>query len=239
MQHCGPPLSSIEVTAPRDPSLKQHAQLLLGRDNLLDSYSEWGAAVKKELTEMPETFELTPLVDEAMAGLRSVYRELLDIGLTDAIARCNPLSSALARINDAGLTGQPTLFKHQWSDDKTNISPTPLPVDAIRKLTDVSEGKIQRDSLISTNEPRGFNDAHTSLAYKRALRVLVVWLEHGGTDESVAITINQILEEDSDLTPLIDSLLSLTAVLAFLAAKAMGSTPQAIVGRFLDHLREE
>lgn len=75
VQHCGLPLMNVVISEnPGGGLLKQKAQFLLVRDELLANYDQWGR-VRADLQAMDASFGLLDLVDDAMTGLRDVYHQ--------------------------------------------------------------------------------------------------------------------------------------------------------------------
>ena len=115
VQHCGLPLSQIDLSPP-DPATPtravQSVALLVNRDELLSSYNEWGI-VKRDLEAMPPRFALVPLLSEAMEGLRDVYREPLDIRLSEALSHSSELEQVLDRIEGREAEGHPAVFRYR------------------------------------------------------------------------------------------------------------------------------
>jgi hypothetical protein len=185
VQHCGLPLSRIQVNRP-DPAArtraKQSVAFLLDRDVLLSSYKEWGP-VRRDLEAMPPSFPMLPLVSEAMEGLRQVYRELLDIRLSEALHRCRVLERALDRIEDTSASGHPALFRHQnLFSGPGEFIPQILPAEAIRQLARVADGSVSRESLLKEPEERPppmFDPATVRERFhrdNRGVQILSTWL---------------------------------------------------------------
>jgi hypothetical protein len=112
VQHCGLPLNHLVITAPAVPQthLKQDTKLLLDRDNLLAEFNNW-KRVKTDLQAMDPRFEMLPLLEGAMSGIRAINRACTQIDLDKALASAPVLASALNRLN--GLTGEPMLFRYR------------------------------------------------------------------------------------------------------------------------------
>ncbi len=244
VQHCGLPLSHIDVSRP-DPGsgtrAKQSVTLLLDRDALLTSYKEWGI-VKSDLEAMSPRFPLLPLVAEAMEGLRNVYRELLDIRLSDALNHCMVLERALGRIEDTGASGHPAVFRYKgdFRRGNTQISPTILPAEAIRQLAGVAHGSATRESLWKEPEERPppmFDPATIRERFhrdNRGVQVLSTWLAEKSGTPAFLEAVNTIIAEDRSFEPLITGLVNVSALLAHMTAAAIGATAEGLVGGLLD-----
>jgi len=104
--------------------MKQTATLLLNRQVLLNDFDQW-KHVKDDLEAMRPTFELLPLLEGAMTGIRGVHRACVEIDLDDALAKVPTLTAALDRLGD--VEGEPTLFRHApHGNDGLRITPHPL-----------------------------------------------------------------------------------------------------------------
>ncbi|UEB94173.1 hypothetical protein LIS66_17490 [Pseudomonas sp. HN2] len=72
-QHCGmPPLHfTMDHSPVRENEVK--IEVTLDRDALLESYSEWGVIVKKQLALQAERFHLLPLLEEYIESITRIY----------------------------------------------------------------------------------------------------------------------------------------------------------------------
>jgi hypothetical protein len=243
VQHCGLPLSRIQVNRP-DPAAgtraKQSVAFLLDRDVLLSSYKEWGP-VRRDLEAMPPSFPLLPLVSEAMEGLRQVYRELLDVRLSEALRRCTVLERALDRIEDTGASGHPALFRHQnLFSGPGEFTPKILPAEAIRQLARVADGSVSRESLLKEPEERPppmFDPATVRERFhrdNRGVQILSTWLAEKSGTPAFINAVNAIIAEDQSIEPLITGLISVSTLLAHMTATALGTTAEGLVAGILD-----
>jgi hypothetical protein len=244
VQHCGLPLSRIDFSRPDTATktrAKQSVALLLDRDELLSSYHEWGI-VKRDLEAMLPHFPLLPLISEAMEGLREVYRELLDIRLSEALNHCMVLDRALARIEETGASGHPAVFRYRgepWRES-SQITPRLLPAEAIRQLARVAQGSATRESLLTNSEeqsPPMFDPATVREQFhrdNRGVQVLSAWLAEKSGTPAFFDAVNTIIAEDQDVEPLITGLINVSALLAHMTAAAIGTTAEGLVAGLLD-----
>jgi hypothetical protein len=152
VQHCGLPLAHIVVQPPSaaNPYMKQAATLVLDRDVLLNEFGEW-KQVRADIEAMPSTFELMPLLEGAMTGIRAVNRACLEIDLDEALAKVPTVAAALDRLGD--LEGEPTLFRYSRNEQGgLRIVPRALQAAAVRTLRAVAEGSASRESLWAIND---------------------------------------------------------------------------------------
>ncbi|ACV78343.1 hypothetical protein [Nakamurella multipartita] len=126
VQHCGLPLASIELTAsPVGSEFKQQATLVASRQSLLEERRVWGP-VARDIDRLPESFDLQPLLAEAMVGIRQVEQVCFD-GLLDHAVEGAPviLSKASRIVTSAGEL--PTAFRVVKNGDRSthgNSDPT-------------------------------------------------------------------------------------------------------------------
>ncbi len=244
VQHCGLPLSHIEINPPNPAArtrVKQSVALLLDRDVLLRNYDEWGSIVKRDLQAMPPRFPLFPLVSQTMEGLRDVYRELLDIRLSEALRRCTVLERALTRIEDTGASGHPAVFRHRGvSSRRGEFTPQLLPAEAIRQLARVADGSASRESLLKESEERPppmFDPATIRERFhrdNRGVQVLSARLAEKGGSPAFVDAVNAVIAQDQSVEPLITGLINVSTLLAHMAAAALGATAEGLVAGLLD-----
>jgi hypothetical protein len=205
------------------------------------SYDGWGP-VKRDLEAMPPHFPLLPLVSEAMEGLRDVYRELLDIRLSEALRRCMVLERALTRIEDTGASGHPAVFRYRgefWREP-SQFTPTILPAEAIRQLAGVAHGSATWESLWKESEERPppmFDPATVRERFhrdNRGVQVLSTWLAEKGGTPAFFDAVNTIIAEDQGTEPLITGLINVSALLVHMTAAAIGATAEGLVAGLLD-----
>jgi hypothetical protein len=244
VQHCGLPLSQIDISPP-DPATPTRAvqavALVANRDELLSSYKEWGI-IKRDLEAMPPRFALLPLLSEAMEGLRDVYRELLDIRLSEAWSQSRVLEQVLARLEDRDTEGHPAVFRYrgELSEGLSDFTPTILPAESIRRLVSVAHGSAPRESLFRKREDRPpmiFDPATVRERFhrdNRGVQVLSAWLTEKGGTPAFINTVNAIIAEDQGTEPLITGLINLSTLLAHMTAGALGVTAQGLVAGLLD-----
>jgi len=244
VQHCGLPLSQIDISPP-DPGTPtravQSVALLVNKDELLSSYKEWGI-VKRDLEAMPPRFPLLPLLSEAMEGLRDIYRELLEIRLSEALNHSRVLEQALARIEDRDTEGHPAVFRYrgELSQGLSDFTPTILHVESIRRLVSVAHGSAPRESLFKKREERPpmiFDPATVREQFhrdNRGVQVLSAWLAEKGGTPAFTKTVNAIIAEDQGTEPLVIGLINVSALLAHMTAGALGVTAQGLVAGLLD-----
>jgi hypothetical protein len=213
----------------------------VNRGELLSSYNEWGI-VKRDLEAMPPRFALLPLLSEAMEGLRDVYRELLDIRLSEALSHSGVLEQALARIEDRDTSGHPAVFRYRGEllQEPSRFTPTILHTEIIRRLVSVAHGSAPRESLFQKPEERPpmiFDPATVRERFhrdNRGVQVLSAWLAEKGGTPAFINAVNAIIAEDQGAEPLITGLINVSALLAHMTAGALGVTAQGLVAGLLD-----
>lgn len=242
VQHCGLPLSRIEIGPVTEAGTraKQAVDLVLDRDELLDAFEGWGP-VEADLRAMPPTFGLLPFAAAAMDGLREVHRACTDLGVDEALERCGEVVAAVERIQAIETDGFPAVFRYRADlRDVLQIRPTRIPVDAARKLLAVRSGKARREILWSepsVRSPLPFDPASIRDRFhrdNRGVQVLSAWLTEKGGSPAFFRTVNQIIAEDQNIEPLITGLINVSAVLAQMTAGALGASAEGLVAGLLD-----
>jgi hypothetical protein len=241
--HCGLPLSRIEVKRPDGATgarLKPSVRFLLDRDALLRDFDGWGRFVKRDLEAMLPEFPLLPLASEGMEGLRDIHRVLLDIRISEALSRCAVLERALARIGEAGHSGQPTIFRYQGDiSNRFDFTPTMFSAEAVRQLAQVANGSVPRESLFNKPEEQAPTLDPTRIREQfnrdeRGVQILSVWLAEKGGSPAFIDTVNRILAEDQSIQPLIAGVINVCVLLTHMTAGAIGTTAQGLVAGLLD-----
>lgn len=242
VQHCGLPLSRIEVGPVKEPGTraKQAVDLVLDRDELLAAFGDWGP-VKADLRAMPPTFGLLPLAAEAMDGLREVHRACTDLDVDEALERCGEVVAAVERIEAIEADGFPAAFRYRRDlRGALQISPTMIPADAARKLAAVRTGAEARETLWSepgARPPLPFDPATIRNRFhrdSRGVQVLSAWLTEKGGSPAFLRTVNRIIAEDQDIEPLMTGLINVSALLAHMTASALGASPEGLVAGLLN-----
>jgi hypothetical protein len=240
--HCGVPLSRLDlVRLPgSNPRAKQSIRLLVDREELLSTFAGWGP-VKKDLQAFPPRFELLPLIVSAMTGIRDVHKACAEIDLDQALEESAMLAAVLDQIESAGSQGHPAVFRYRRvTETRREMSPRLIPSDAIRTLQSVTRGDTSRDSLWSTpddSSPLPFDPATIRQQFHRdhrGVQALTAWMSEGGGTPEFFTAVNDLIAEDGDIEPLITGLINVSALLANVAAGALGTSPEGIVGGLLD-----
>jgi len=245
VQHCGAPLSSISIVLPTEtpanPFIKQRTQFLLNRDELLASYGEWGR-VRPDLAAMDETFYLRPLAEEAMDQLRAIDRLLLEIALAEGARTITDLREALSLL-PAEVGGLPALFRFTVMESGliTTVSPTPISVNAIERYERVASGEIRvSDLFVAAQPPRTpsiFDPATVRERFRRdnrAVQAMSLFLEEGGGTPAFQAGVNQMVQHDQTVEPLITGFVNMSAVLLHMTAAVLGVESRGLLGRLLD-----
>jgi hypothetical protein len=241
VQHCGLPLNHISITPPATPDklLQQDARLLLDRDILLAQFGNWKRA-KADLRAMQRTFAFLPLLDSAMVGLRDINRVCQEIDLDKALASAPIIATALSRLE--GLEGEPMLFRYQESREGIKITPRPLYASSVGQLQAVNEGRAARQSLWRLGErppppPLPLDPAVVRSEFhrdSRGVQIVSAWLQEGGGTPRFFDAVNQLLEEDQGIEPVLTGLINTTVLFAHMTAGALGTTAEALIGGILD-----
>jgi hypothetical protein len=241
VQHCGLPLNHINITSPAAPDglLHQDAKLLLDRDILLAQFGNW-KRVKSDLRAMRQTFALLPLLDDAMVGLRDINRVCQEIDLDKALASASIIAPALSRLGN--LEGEPMLFRYQEHPEGMKITPRPLYASSVHQLQAVNEGRATRQSLWRVGErppppPLPLDPAVVRSEFhrdSRGVQIVSAWLQEGGGTPRFFDAVNQLLDQDQGIEPVLTGLINTTVLFAHMTAGALGTTAEALMGGILD-----
>lgn len=242
VQHCGLPLSRIDIGPSLDSSTRaaQSARLLLDRDQLLADFSDWGK-VKSDLVGMPNAFGLLPLAEEAMDGLRDVHRACAEIDLDVAIREAGVVVSALDRIEADEGEGIPAVFVLRGElEGSMQFTPRLISSDGARMLEAISTGAVARETIWSDPlppPPLPFDPATIRERFhpdNRGVQVIAAWLAEGGGSPRFMETVTKLIEDDHGIEPLITGLINVSTLLSHIAAVAVGATPEGLVAGLLD-----
>ncbi len=242
VQHCGLPLNHLVIAAPAapQPHLKQVTKLLLDRDNLIAEFNNW-KRVKTDLQAMKPRFEMLPLLDGAMSGIRAINHTCTEIDLDMALASAPVLASALSRLDD--LTGEPALFRYQRdTQGRMQFTPRPLHASSVRQLQAVNEGSAKRESLWGISEPLPPPALPLDPAIvrgrfhrdNRGVQIISAWFQEGGGTPQFFTLVNHLISEDNDIEPVLTGLINVAALFAHMTAGALGTTAEALVTGILD-----
>jgi hypothetical protein len=241
-QHCGLPLNHLVIMAPAVPQthLKQDTKLLLDRDNLLAEFNNW-KRVKKDLQAMEPRFEMLPLLEGAMSGIRAINRACTEIDLDKALASAPVLASALDRLKD--LAGEPMLIRYRGTPQSgMQVSPRPLHASSVLQLQAVNEGRAARESLWGVSEPPPPPPLPLDPAAirgrfhrdNRGVQIITAWFQEGGGTPQFLALVNRLIAEDNGIEPVLTGLINVAALLAHMTAGALGTTAEALITGILD-----
>ncbi|MDF2758783.1 MAG: hypothetical protein K0S99_1415 [Thermomicrobiales bacterium] len=181
------------------------------------------------------------LFASAMNGIRDVHKACAEIDLDQALARSAMLAEVLDRIESTAPDGEPGVFhSRRTTGTHMDITPSLIPSDAVRKLHSVVRGDANRASLWSRphdTSPLPLDPTTIRERFhrdQRGVQVLTAWMSEGGGTPRVVEVVNKLIAEDGDIQPLITGLINTSALLATVAAGALGTSPQGLVGSLLD-----
>jgi hypothetical protein len=189
---------------------------------------------------MEPQFELLPLLDAAMSGIRAINRACVEIDLDRALASVPILAAALDHLDR--VEGEPMLFWFQRGSEGTEVIPRPLHASSVRQLQMVYEGRARRESLWKISEPvppplpldpavvRGQFHRHN-----RGVQLISAWLQEGGGGTARFVDlVNRLISEDQSIEPVLTGLINTTALLAYMTAGALGTNVEALISGILD-----
>ena len=230
-QHSGLPVSGISVS--RNPDGSTAFELYLSKAQLLSSHFNWSKPAMKLLTAWDEQILLLPLIEEAMDG----YCKIEDDIRGSLMERCGglvrTLREGIARIGET--PGHPAIIRCSEADGPTTFPSFPP-----------SSGLGRLESALADADPvsafwRNESDPNLSktpeMLQSQALAAAVIgaWIEDPDVD--LRNVIEGVLQGDRNLSPVLWGLVSVSGFLLIMLAKAIGSTPEALLGSFLadDH----
>lgn len=228
-QHCGPPVSGMMVS--RDPTDKRVIGMYLSRSELLVARFDWSRHAKELLARWPEKISVMPLIEESMAGFRTIEDELLRILLTRCARAATTMREGMARV--AGIDGHPAVFRLPVSseeDEEDNFAWQSFPESS---GLDMIERALANDDPLAAlprfEAQRAVFSPDQSHANSRAAAVVATALE-AGSDAGFDEVVNRVIREDHGITPLISGLTNLSLVLVEMLSQALGSPPQGLLG---------
>jgi len=239
--HCGLPLSEVglEKPSPDDEAkgLSQRIVFLLDRDDLLSRF-DWGKHVTLDLRTLPGTFELLPLIHEAMPHFDAIMETITRIDVREAVAAVSAFAPYMERI--AAFDGHPCLSRIAQG---FSISPMPIPVDTLIRLSKVDvDGDVLVPFRSKTHPPpagRPVMSAHYRDCIGRGASILAAWLtENGATNRFHQVT-NDIVQQDGGAESTITGLAVVGANALTMAAEAMGTSPDSILGLLASYAQQE
>jgi hypothetical protein len=233
-QHCGPPVSGMNVS--RGSQSKRVVEMYLSRSELLIARFNWSRHAKTLLDSWPERISVMPLVDEAMNGFRLIEEEMLRILIRRCGMALSKMREGVARIQ---AEGHPSVFRLPPPGEGGQLSWQTFP--ELRGLDAIEEALRDNDPLsrllrLPERPPvlsRGQRHANA-----RAAAVIATWLEHGGGKE-YADSVNQVIQADRGIVPLVSGLTNLCVTLIKMLGLALGSPPQQLLGSFIEQDEDE
>jgi hypothetical protein len=238
--HCGVPLSRVALQRPsaedRGNGLQQRIMFLLDRDDLLSRHN-WGKHVTPDLKAMPETFELLPLIHQAMPCFDAIMEVINKIDVQEAALASQVFVPYMERLTT--LDGYPCLLS---MTPQYQVSPKPIPIDLLKELVQVDlDGDVLAPFRLAPGPPPPLPSPPSPYYRQRLGRgatILATWLSENGATEGFHRAARTIVEQDGGAEPLVTGVAMIAANALMMAASAMGTEPTAILG-FLGSCVEE
>ena len=225
-QHCGPPIGGIVVSRSNVPGHRS-LEVFLSSSELLQASFNWSRHSKSLLEQWPEQIILFPLIEEAMLGFKEIESYTLGV----LIAKCDRAVPVLREgIGKVGPTsGFPAIFHFQQSG-RVQISHRSFPkVDDLDKIQQFAARGEEIEVTDITGELASERNPEQDHAESEAIAVISAWLEDG-PGKRLDEFIRGILQGDGDIAPLICGLINISGYLLMTLSKALGGTPQSILG---------
>ena len=239
--HCGLPLSqvSLQEPSPDDTAqgLSQRIVFSLDRDDLLSRFN-WGKHVTPDLRALPVTFELLPLIHEAMPHFDAIMETIIRIDIHEAIAAVSAFAPYMERV--AAFDDHPCLLR---ITPGFNISPMPIPVDTLIKLSQVEADGDVLAPFHSEAHPSPIGRSVMSAYYRdrvgRGASILATLLTENGATSRFYQVANDLVQQDGAAEPTITGLTVVGANALTIAAEAMGTSPESILGLLASYAQQE
>lgn len=239
--HCGLPLSrvSLQKSNPDDAAkgLSQRIVFSLDRDDLLSQF-DWGKHVTPGLRALPVTFELLPLIHEAMPHFDSIMETIICIDINEGVRAVSAFAPYMERI--AAFDGHPCLLRFTPG---FNVSPMPIPVNTLIKLSQVeADGDVLAPFRSETDSPsigRSAMSAHYRDRVGRGTTILATWLAENGATSRFHQVANDLVQQDGAAEPTITGLTVVGANALTMTAEAMGTSPESILGLLASYAQQE
>jgi hypothetical protein len=238
--HCGLPVSKVEIEKPTDAEraagIHQRIVFRLNRDELLAAF-DWGRQVKPDLEAMDVSFEILPLIHDAMPQLWNIMLTVIRTDLKEALSSLDTVLTYIRKMT--GSSGQPCLLQMIPNDiGGYAISPIPLPMEVITRLEsvdpngDVLAPFLRMEPSVRPGPPPMSPEGRYRM--KRGSLVLSARLHEGGPSQAFVELVNRLIAEDGDIEPVVTGLVTVGITLAYTAAMAMNTTPESILASFAE-----
>lgn len=113
-QHCALPLGRLEIGSKLNEMTEipfHYLKVFFDRDQLLNSFDDWGNQLESELKGMPAFFEINPHVDVMMQDLGAIHETLLIDHMSDLLEDATRIRMILEPTK--GKTGTPCILVHE------------------------------------------------------------------------------------------------------------------------------
>lgn len=130
-QHCGLPAGGLTLTSKID-GISLNVDFV--SHYLISNFDSWGATIKKELQEMPERFDIVPLMQEKISLLRHIDQQLQEIILPHYKAEGEALLELFDEAYHAN-KGIPCLFKIYGPEETPTFELYQFPFEMLAVIT--------------------------------------------------------------------------------------------------------
>lgn len=230
--HCGLPLGKVRLWTPsaedRARGLSQRIHFELDREALLREFPKWGAKVKPGLEQMPESFELLPLIRDVMPHFDVIMETIIRIDIREGVAAAAAFAPYMDRI--AAFEGGPVLLKISppWQ-----VSPLPIPVGTLAALGEVDlSGDVLDPFRLTTPSAPSPTPAFSDYYKERigcGVEIIKTFIEQNGATDAFHRRVGELLGADGNMEPLITGLTVVSANAITLAASAIGIAPHTVL----------
>lgn len=138
-QHCGMPVGTITFDSKivDSQSTGIHHSLIVNfdRDELLNNYDKWGKLIP-EIQELPQQFEIKPLIDELMKCIERINYFIIKEDLPELIQSVQFIKQLISSTKD--MEGTPCILKDLNRYDKgLNLKIENIPLDLIETILNI------------------------------------------------------------------------------------------------------
>jgi hypothetical protein len=232
-QHCGLPVRRVEVVALGDgiTNFGQRIGFVLDRDQLLREY-DW-KRVAADVSVMPPTFDVLPVIESTMDLLRTIEQEALRIDLEEVVRVAPTLREALKRLGESD--GLPRLFRFtKPTDDELNTNELPIPTS--EDLARIEQAVGEKDPAEYMRPQFGevptefLESAEQARRMALGVELMSVWLAEGGLTERVVATVDDLVQREASAEPVVTGALQVAAYALALASLAVGTSSESFLG---------
>lgn len=243
-QHCGFPLNRLTVSA-RNPDADDWSpvvRLSAERDGLLRDF-DWGAKVRSDIQSMPDEVDVLAMLRAAAPCFRRIFAEIINIRLNNCVDAITKVREAAALYES--VTAEKFLMECTVRPEGQgqSISYKRLPVEICDWLEDEDgpQRYLQRISQVEAPENRmDFSEitSETKDLLQVGLQSYADYYALGGVNPDFISSIREQIATEGDVFPVVAGSIMVGAIGISMAAAALGTSPQDVLGGIVLPLAE-